>query len=280
MKNDSIITDKNRHNTKNPKKLNMMYVKVGVIATLVGIITFPSIIANADITPKNETETIKNEMAIENALLPSETTMVKEVVAKEENEVVKIDSWINHIPSTEQKKIADYNYQKKVDYITSLYAPEVEEEEEEVEVIIASKTNDEVEVVNFNSDTDSVDVANTEDTTDTSSESNAEQPTEDATATEDTSESESSYYVYGTFELTAYCATGNPCADGVYPSVGYTVACNDPALWHKWIHIEGYGDYYVHDTGGMASNVIDIFMGSYDECIQFGRRSATVYVYN
>lgn len=82
----------------------------------------------------------------------------------------------------------------------------------------------------------------------------------------------------GTFELTAYCATGNPCADGVYPSVGYTVACNDSRLWHHWIYIEGYGTYYVHDTGGMASNVIDIFMGSYDECIQFGRQSANVYI--
>lgn len=83
--------------------------------------------------------------------------------------------------------------------------------------------------------------------------------------------------VVGTYQLTAYVATGNPCADGKYPQVGYTAACNDPALWHKWVHIEGYGDFYIHDTGGMASNnIIDIFMGSYDEAIQFGRRSAVV----
>lgn len=82
----------------------------------------------------------------------------------------------------------------------------------------------------------------------------------------------------GKYELTAYIATGNPCADGVYPEVGHTVASNDPALWHKWIEIEDYGTYYVHDTGGMATNVIDIFVGSYDEAIQFGRRSANVYV--
>lgn len=82
----------------------------------------------------------------------------------------------------------------------------------------------------------------------------------------------------GTYELTAYIATGNPCADGVYPQTGYTAACNDPALWHKWIEIKGYGIYYVHDTGGMASNVIDLFMGSYDEAIQFGRRAAEVYI--
>lgn len=82
----------------------------------------------------------------------------------------------------------------------------------------------------------------------------------------------------GSYQLTAYIATGNPCADGVYPQVGYTVACNDSSLWHKWIYIEGYGKYYVHDTGGMSSNVIDVFVGSYDEAIQFGRRSANVYI--
>ena len=87
------------------------------------------------------------------------------------------------------------------------------------------------------------------------------------------------FYPYaGTYELTAYIETGNPCADGVYPQVGHTAACNDPALWHKWIHIEGYGDYFVHDTGGMASNVIDLFVSSYDEAIQFGRREAEVYI--
>ena len=83
----------------------------------------------------------------------------------------------------------------------------------------------------------------------------------------------------GVYELTAYEATGNCCADGEYPRTNYTAACNDPNLWHKRIFIEGMGTYYVHDTGGMASNVIDIYMGDYDTCIQFGRRTANVYVY-
>lgn len=82
----------------------------------------------------------------------------------------------------------------------------------------------------------------------------------------------------GEFELTAYTHTGNACKDGVYPCAGVTVACNDPRLWHKTIRIEGYGDFYVHDTGGMSKNVVDIFMDSYDECVQFGRRSASVYI--
>ena len=85
---------------------------------------------------------------------------------------------------------------------------------------------------------------------------------------------------YGCLELTAYTWTGNPCADGVYPSSGYTVACNNSDLWHKWIYIEGYGNFYVHDTGGMGWGVIDVYMDSYDACIQFGRRSANIYILN
>ena len=84
----------------------------------------------------------------------------------------------------------------------------------------------------------------------------------------------------GVYELTAYIATGNPCADGSYPQSHYTAACNDPSLWHKWVHIDGYGDYYICDRGGMANNVIDIFVDSYDEAIQFGRRSAGVSIIN
>lgn len=82
----------------------------------------------------------------------------------------------------------------------------------------------------------------------------------------------------GNFELTAYTWTGNPCADGEYPISSHTVACNNPALWHEWIYIEGMGTYYCHDTGGMPSNVIDIYMDDYDSCIQFGRQSARVYI--
>lgn len=96
-------------------------------------------------------------------------------------------------------------------------------------------------------------------------------------ATKTDSEASEGHYM-GSYELTAYIATGNPCADGVYPQEGWTVACNDSRLWHRRIRIEGYGEYYVHDTGGMASNVIDVFVGSYNEAIQFGRKTAEVYI--
>lgn len=90
--------------------------------------------------------------------------------------------------------------------------------------------------------------------------------------------SEASERVYlGSYELTAYAWTGNPCANGNYPSCGYTVASNTIPLGSR-IYIEGYGEYVVEDRGGMPSNVIDVYMGDYDSCIQFGRRSANVYL--
>lgn len=83
----------------------------------------------------------------------------------------------------------------------------------------------------------------------------------------------------GIYELTAYAATGNPCANGNYPTCGYTVASNSIPMGSR-IYIEGYGEYVVEDCGAMHDNVIDVYMGDYDTCIQFGRRSAKVYLIN
>ena len=88
---------------------------------------------------------------------------------------------------------------------------------------------------------------------------------------------------YATYQCTAYESTGKTCADGVYPCEGVTVASNDPNLWNKVIEINGTGTeydglYYVHDKGGMATNVVDIFIDDYSECIQFGRRTADIYI--
>lgn len=91
---------------------------------------------------------------------------------------------------------------------------------------------------------------------------------------------ESGNYV-GYYNLTAYPWSDNPCADGVFPEVGITAACNDPALWYHWVYIEGYGTYFIHDTGNidvMGYDTIDIYMGDYDTCIQFGRQGANVYL--
>ena len=95
---------------------------------------------------------------------------------------------------------------------------------------------------------------------------------------DDSRASESVQRVYlGEYELTAYEWTGEVCDDGNYPSCGYTVGCNSLPLGTR-IYIEGYGEYVVEDRGGMADNVIDIYMEDYDSCIQFGRRTANVYL--
>lgn len=91
---------------------------------------------------------------------------------------------------------------------------------------------------------------------------------------------ESGNYV-GWYELTAYPWTDNLCADGAYPEVGYTAACNDPALWYHWVYIEGVGERFIHDTGDekvMGYDTIDIYMGDPEVCWEFGRQGANVYL--
>ena len=95
---------------------------------------------------------------------------------------------------------------------------------------------------------------------------------------EEESSDSSGMRLLGTYQLTAYEYTGNACANGNMPTRDYTVACNSLPLGTK-IYIEGYGDYVVEDRGGMAGNVVDVYLGDYNECIQFGRRSANVYIY-
>lgn len=75
----------------------------------------------------------------------------------------------------------------------------------------------------------------------------------------------------GTFQLTAYEWTGNRCANGEYPVVGYSCASNYYPLGTV-LEIEGIGRRVVTDTGGMGMGVIDVYMGDPAACIQFGRK--------
>lgn len=94
----------------------------------------------------------------------------------------------------------------------------------------------------------------------------------------DTSDSDIPDNTGSIFQLTAYTWTGNPMANGQYPYVGACASNYFPL--GTLLYIEGYGTYTVCDRGGMANNVIDIYMETYEECIQFGRRSALVTVIN
>lgn len=102
------------------------------------------------------------------------------------------------------------------------------------------------------------------------------QPEPTAEVAEETTVASGDGYL-GNYELTAYTWTGNPCASGVYPEDGITVASNTIPLGTK-IYIEGIGERTVQDTGGMSGGVIDIYMDNYNDCIQFGRQSAEVYI--
>lgn len=81
----------------------------------------------------------------------------------------------------------------------------------------------------------------------------------------------------GGFILTAYEWTGNPCANGNYPTVGRTCASNYYPLGTR-LWIEGIGERVVEDTGGMGMNVVDIYMGDEETCIQFGVQEAQITV--
>ena len=74
----------------------------------------------------------------------------------------------------------------------------------------------------------------------------------------------------GLFELTAYEWTGERMANGEYPYYG-ACASNFFALGTV-LYIEGYGTFTVKDRGGMADNVIDIYLGDEDACWEFGRK--------
>ena len=93
-----------------------------------------------------------------------------------------------------------------------------------------------------------------------------EQPTVEVASepelTESSSDTNGSYL--GTYKCTGYVATGNPCANGNYPTSGYTVASNSLPMGTR-VYIEGIGERVVEDTGGMSSNVIDVFVDSTSE---------------
>ena len=90
---------------------------------------------------------------------------------------------------------------------------------------------------------------------------------------------EEEFEYLGTFEMTAYEWTGNPCANGNYPEVGYTVACNSLPLGTT-VYIEGVGYRVVEDRGAEwhGSNWMDLYLGDVDSCYEWGVRSVDVYI--
>lgn len=83
----------------------------------------------------------------------------------------------------------------------------------------------------------------------------------------------------GEWRITAYAYTGSPCANGNFPSVGYTVACNSLPFGTK-VYIDGVGARTVEDTDGgrMGNEWIDLYLGSVSECIQWGDQTRKVWM--
>ena len=82
----------------------------------------------------------------------------------------------------------------------------------------------------------------------------------------------------GTWRVTAYAETGYPCANGQYPSVGYTVACNSLPFGAR-IYVEGIGERVVEDRGPswLGSEWCDLYLGDYWSCVQGGSRNLKVW---
>lgn len=76
----------------------------------------------------------------------------------------------------------------------------------------------------------------------------------------------------GNYQLTAYeYGTGPNSYNGKSQTLNHTVA-SDSIPSGTWIYIEGYGEYYVEDSGVGNPYTIDIFMGDPATCRQFGRK--------
>lgn len=83
----------------------------------------------------------------------------------------------------------------------------------------------------------------------------------------------------GNWRITAYAETGNACANGNYPTVGFTIACNSlPFGTHVWI--EGVGERVVEDRGPdwLGSEWCDLYLGDEGSCIAWGNQYHDVYL--
>ena len=83
----------------------------------------------------------------------------------------------------------------------------------------------------------------------------------------------------GNWHITAYAATGSPCANGNMPTVGYTVACNSLDFGTE-IYIKDVGFRMVEDRGPgwLGSEWCDIYLGNTQDCVNWGTQYKDVYL--
>ena len=83
----------------------------------------------------------------------------------------------------------------------------------------------------------------------------------------------------GEWRVTAYASTGYPCANGQYPTVGYTIAQNTYPFGTK-LYIEDVGVRTVEDRGPdwLGSEWCDLYLGDTGTCIQWGDQTKKVWL--
>ncbi len=79
---------------------------------------------------------------------------------------------------------------------------------------------------------------------------------------------------------TAYTATGNATASGVMPRANHTIAAWSGLPFGTKVYIPALQTTFtVEDRGGaVTEGIIDIYMDSYNDCIQFGRQNLEAYI--
>lgn len=83
-----------------------------------------------------------------------------------------------------------------------------------------------------------------------------------------------------TLQFTAYTHTGNATASGVMPRINHTCASWSGLPFGTKIYVPSRNcTYTVEDRGGAVTyGIIDLFMDTEYECIQFGRRDLEAYI--
>lgn len=103
------------------------------------------------------------------------------------------------------------------------------------------------------------------------------------TKSEDSQNTNSTYKAVYTMEATAYTGDGIT-ATGTTPvrdPNGISTIAVDPSIipLGSKVYIPGYGEAIAADTGGaIKGHIIDLFLNSEDECINWGIQNVTVYV--
>lgn len=83
----------------------------------------------------------------------------------------------------------------------------------------------------------------------------------------------------GIWRITAYAYTGSPCANGQYPTVGCTIACNS-LPFGAMVYIDGVGIRTVEDRGPewLGDAWCDLYLGDTAECVAWGDQMREVWV--